>query len=303
MTVLSYRPKSSSYKFDFLIYIVPRFFASPVLFFLLLLAPFNALTQTSNQVARKFDEFGDALMTDIKARADNFAVELQNEPAAKGFIIVYHSRRDLPGISNRYAIRVKDYLVNPRGVEKERVVTVDGGEADCLAYEFWIVPPGTAPKPRYDAYQRNYTDPDAARKIDEYGYAVKNKRRRRDSVDYPTRADLLETFATELRREKRSFAYIVAYAHFSRTLLAVADEDYDVYYERRIDPPGTAVNELRLEKNALVKIYGVAPSRIRLIDGGYRKWRGLELWIVPRGEHPPIPTPNSFPPTGTRSKK
>jgi hypothetical protein len=56
---------------------------------------------------------------------------------------------------------------------------------------------------------------------------------------------------------------------------------------------------LRLEKQLLIGVFGILPSRIHLIDGGYRKWRGVELWIVPPGEHPPIPTPNSFP-TGRR---
>src|SRR5205814_2145609 len=148
-----------------------------------------------------------------------------------------------------------------------------------------------------------YTDPELARKIDEYGFSVKNRRGHKGASEYPTRADLLETFATELRREKRSLAYVIAYAHFSRTPLAVSDEDYDIYYERRIDPPGTVAEELRLDKEVLVKVYGIAPSRIRLIDGGYRKWRALEFWIVPHGEHAPIPTPNSFPPKRARTKK
>src|SRR5205085_51932 len=71
-------------------------------------------SQSDKYVARKFDEFGDVYVTDIKARADNFAIELQNNPMTKGFIIVYRSRRDLPGLSFRYADRIREYLVSTR---------------------------------------------------------------------------------------------------------------------------------------------------------------------------------------------
>ena len=55
-----------------------------------------------------------------------------------------------------------------------------------------------------------------------------------------------------------------------------------------------------LEKRHLIDTYGVPVSRIRTIDGGYRKRRSVELWIVPAGEPLPIPTPNSFPPLRAR---
>jgi hypothetical protein len=63
-----------------------------------------AQIRQSNQTARKFDEFGDIYMTDIKARIDGFAEALRNEPNARGFIIVYRTRRDLPGLSSRWLI-------------------------------------------------------------------------------------------------------------------------------------------------------------------------------------------------------
>ena len=272
------------------------FLTTSVLLFLFLSALNDASAQTSNQGARKFDELGDIQSSDLKARLDNFAIELQNDPAAKGFIIVYRSRRDLPGLSTRYAFRSKGYLVNSRGLPSERVATVDGGEADCLTQELWIVPPGTAPVPRSDAYPRYFADLDSARKIDEYGYDLREHRRSKAADEYPTEADFLETFAIQLRSEKSSLGYIIAYAHFTKTRQVVGDDEYDMYYERRVDPPGTARKRLVFEGKLLIKVYRIDPARIRLIDGGYRKWRSLELWIVPRGEHAPVPTSNSFPP-------
>jgi hypothetical protein len=62
-----------------------------------------------------------------------------------------------------------------------------------------------------------------------------------------------------------------------------------------VDPPGTAQKRLSLEKKRLIDTYGIPARRIRTIDGGYRKRREVELWIVPAAEPLPIPTPNSFP--------
>src|SRR5437016_13896820 len=96
-----------------------------------------ASAQTKNDVARKFDEFGDVAYSDLIARLDNFAIQLQNEPGTKGFILVYRTRRGLPGLNNAIALRSKYYLVNSRGVARDRIVTVDGGEADCQIQELW----------------------------------------------------------------------------------------------------------------------------------------------------------------------
>src|SRR5204863_8246308 len=83
-----------------------------LVFLVLLLIAGSVWPQPKDTTARKFDEFGDVQYSDLIARLDNFAITLQNEPNTKGFIVVYRSRRDLPGLSNRMAIRSRDYLVN-----------------------------------------------------------------------------------------------------------------------------------------------------------------------------------------------
>ena len=165
------------------------------------------LAQTQIETARKFDEFGDIQMSDIKARLDNFAIQLQNMPLSKGFILVYRSRRDLPGLSYRFAHRMEDYLVSSRGVEKDQVVAVDGGEADCLRQELWIVPPGTAPPPRSDAYQRHFVATDFAREFDELSWGDP------DVVPAVYEGEL-EAYAAALRAEPHALAYLVAYSGY-----------------------------------------------------------------------------------------
>jgi len=130
-----------------------------------------AFAQTSVETARKFDEFGDIEASNLIARLDNLAVQVQNEPRSKAFLIVYRTRRDLPGLSNRYAHRMRSYLVNSRGLPAERVVIVDGGVAACLSQELWIVLPGGAPKPRDDAYDNSYKP--SIYKFDEHYYQTR----------------------------------------------------------------------------------------------------------------------------------
>jgi len=92
--------------------------------------------------ARKFDEYGNIRFNDEKARLDNFAIQLQNEPAAQGYIIGYGSC-DAEGQTR--ANRAKDYLVNTRGIDAGRLVVVDGGCMPELKVELWIVPSGATP--------------------------------------------------------------------------------------------------------------------------------------------------------------
>jgi hypothetical protein len=94
---------------------------------------------------RKFDEYGNIRFNDEKARLDNFAVALQNEPGSTATILVYGS---CEGEAQQRGDRAKDYLVNTRGIEAGRITVVDGGCRSDLLVQLWIVPQGaTAPAP------------------------------------------------------------------------------------------------------------------------------------------------------------
>jgi len=92
---------------------------------------------------RKFDEYGNIRFNDEKARLDNFAIQLQNEPGAQGYIIGYGN---CGSAGQERGNRAKDYLVNTRGIDAGRLVVVDGGCMPELKVQLWIVPSGaTAP--------------------------------------------------------------------------------------------------------------------------------------------------------------
>jgi len=95
------------------------------------------------QPAVKFDEYGNIKFNDEKARLDNYAIQLQNQPGSQGTIIAYGS---CAGEAQQRADRAKDYLVNTRGIEAGRITTIDGGCRADLTVQLWIVPTGaTAP--------------------------------------------------------------------------------------------------------------------------------------------------------------
>ena len=95
---------------------------------------------------RKFDEYGNIRFNDEKARLDNYAIQLQNEPGSTGTIIVFGS---CVGEGQQRGDRAKDYLVNTRGIEAGRITVVDGGCRADLTVQLWIVPQG-APAPEID---------------------------------------------------------------------------------------------------------------------------------------------------------
>ena len=247
--------------------------------------------------ATKFDEFSDVQESDLKARLDNFAIQLNQLPDAKGFVLVYRSKRDLPGLSYSLAWRSKDYLVSSRGLTKDRIVAVDAGVASCLTQELWIVPKGTAPIPRTDTRIGYFYYPDVAWKFFEFGYLPREWYRhfgvtKSRDVD----EEYLEAFASEVKKKRSNIACIIAYAQYNpHAALVDYSGDHEPIADLRLDTPGTARRELLQHQSILMKTYRIPASRIRIIDGGYRKRRLVELWVVPDGEPLPVATPNSFP--------
>jgi len=96
---------------------------------------------------RNFDDFGDIKCEDEMARLDNFAVQLQIEPTAKGLIVVYggrHFRGRLPkeGEADARAARLKLYLTSRRGIPKDQVMVVNWGYLEEWHVQLWIIPHG-----------------------------------------------------------------------------------------------------------------------------------------------------------------
>jgi hypothetical protein len=94
---------------------------------------------------KRFDEFPSLAYDDVKARLDNLAIDLQNQPAAQGYIIAYSGRTSRIGQSDRLAARARNYLINTRGIDPSRLVVTNGGYRERDYFELWVVPQGAQP--------------------------------------------------------------------------------------------------------------------------------------------------------------
>jgi hypothetical protein len=95
--------------------------------------------------SRQFDVCCSCSFDDQKARLDNLAVELQNDPSTTTYVISYGGRTSRIGQADLLGTRARDYLVAQRGIDQSRIVVLNGGfrEEDCV--ELWVVPQGATP--------------------------------------------------------------------------------------------------------------------------------------------------------------
>ena len=93
----------------------------------------------------RFDEYGDIKFEYEKARLDNFAIQLSNEPLASGYIAMTAGEETFQNEATERLDRAKSYIVNVRGIDPVRVVTVDCGFTKDLTIRLWIVPFGATP--------------------------------------------------------------------------------------------------------------------------------------------------------------
>lgn len=95
--------------------------------------------------SRQFDVCCSGSFDDQKARLDNLAVELQNDPSTTTYVIAYGGRTSRIGQADLLGTRARDYLVTQRGIDQTRIVVLNGGfrEEDCV--ELWIIPRGATP--------------------------------------------------------------------------------------------------------------------------------------------------------------
>jgi hypothetical protein len=101
--------------------------------------------QISGFSPHKFAEYSNISLAGERKRLDRFARLLQHFPSTQGHIIAYGGKLAHAGEAQRLASRARSYLVNRRGVNPARLVTVDGGYKEQWTVELYMVPPGVTP--------------------------------------------------------------------------------------------------------------------------------------------------------------
>lgn len=99
----------------------------------------------------------------------------------------------------------------------------------------------------------------------------------------------LDNFAIALRHQPDSQGYIVFYGGRRQNY------PYCWSARQRLQRRGESQARAARLKPYLVSTRGIDPARVVVIDGGYRESWSAELWIIPKGESPPTPSPTIQP--------
>lgn len=227
-----------------------------------------------------FDEYGSIGGCDHSARLDNLAIEVQNNPNLKAYLVYYGPE----SISEVTLDILKDYLINSRGIGEDRLTTIYSGansNPNEPRIQLWLAPRG-APPPELVRYES---------KVETFN-GLFTEQERWESIYFgegeatgPPVPDVsLPTFIDMLKERQDTRAYIVA---FGGTESA----------------PGAWHRVSQLESERL-QSKGVTSNRIKIIYGGsYKESDGtkIQLWILPENAPPPvIDAGPELPPSSTK---
>lgn len=110
-------------------------------------------------ISTTHDEFPFIQRDDAKARLDNFVIQLQQQPDAKGYVIVYGGRTSPAGQADRLGTFARDYLVNERSFDPNRLIIMNGGYREADTFELWLVPTGATPPQATPTLQPSQVQP------------------------------------------------------------------------------------------------------------------------------------------------
>jgi hypothetical protein len=233
--------------------------------------------QETQGLARKFDEFGQVGGCDGGARLDNFAIQLQNEKDATGYVICYGPAGKGGGSAEGRCRLTEEYLVNTRGIDPSRFRIILGGlykEIGGSATELWLSPSEAEPPKPHD-----------------YGNPGKSFTGR--LAEFNT-SDALYGVYEEMENTGPSFGNS-PYAGLVDVLGQQPDTiGYIVAFNSQSAAPGAWRRGAREVAGALESGYGLGSDRIKIIYGGYRKLDDdystarVELWALPASAPPPV---------------
>ena len=233
---------------------------------LLILTCGGGAAQARKPKATRFDQFGKVGHCDLGARLDNFTIQVQNTRGSQANIISYGPEGEGPGTGRYFLELIKDYLVNSRGLNPNRVKTIYAGrnmDPTLPVIELWIVPKGAAsPEPQkyethLESFQGLFADEAASDNFDQYY---------EDEMGPGIPGTTDASFADILQQQKNATGYIVVYSGEDLT-------------------PG-AWRRLAQSQIDYFKAFKLEASRFKMIFGGHQKETRLQLWISPDGALP-----------------
>jgi hypothetical protein len=218
----------------------------------------------------------DILITDWKARLDSLAVDLQNAPGSRAYIVAYSEKYKLAGWPMRRGNQVISYLKVSRGVDEGRLSLVAGGFRESAGFEFWVIGPGEQLPVKPLDFSLAFAGERSPIIFDSYFlFSPREDWGEDGNLDvYSKSHDRFEPFVNFLRSDPGLRGCVIAYA-------------------ARRDRRGTDRRLAAAEKRAMMTTQSIAPDRVAALAGGTRPHKSVELWLVPPGAELPKPTPTA----------
>ena len=227
--------------------------------------------------ARLIDKFGEIQISDLKARLDFFATELQDNPGSTGLIAAYGATHRFPGWPMRRLRLMQSYLVSTRGLDPSAFAVVNAGLRDDTYFEMWLVPPGADPPAKPFDLSRLMSGEKTAQPFDRFTVMERGDPWESDEGDpHPDAPDLYQYLAEVLRSDPGLRACVIGYAARRGSRAAA----------RRIASRA---------KLTLATSHAVDVTRVVALGGGRREYQMIERWLVPPGAALPKPTPPARP--------
>lgn len=239
---------------------------------------------------------------ELGAALDLLAETLRTQVDDVAYVIVYGGydnpqsffhRYDPPGLFRRHALAVRNYLVRAKDVESRRFEVIDGGMRKRFQADIWLVARGQKPPSHSPDATSEIPESSQPRLFDEYGLYSES-----DMAEYFDPVSRLDGFAKGLAGQPGAVGYIIGYAQCldvseGRLVKKNGVDEFVTRDYKECDAVGTGRKIGTMEKRSLIRLFGTAPSRMLVVDGGYRDSQMVELWIVPANEKAPKPTPTT----------
>jgi hypothetical protein len=197
---------------------------------------------------------------------DNFTIQIQNTPGSRANIISYGPDGEGPGTGRYFLELIKDYLMNVRGLDSNRVKTTYAGRNTDLTQpviELWIVPKGAAlPElEKHETHLESFQGLFADQAADD-NFGLEYVEEMGPGIGETTHA----SFADILHQQKNATGYIVV----------SSGEDLSPGGWRRIAQ--SQVDHF--------KAFKLEADRFKMIFAGHQKETRLQLWISLDGKPP-----------------
>lgn len=206
--------------------------------------------------ARKLETIPNTHADNEQAYLDLLAKALTDNPSSRGFLIGYRKSDLPPGTFLMRIYGYRDYLVNKRGIEPNRMEIIEGDVKNETFTEMWLVPAGAKP-PAADS-QLNLV-PHLPLRFD---------------VAYPDCPAEVTVYLEDLVDSLRFYARALANSHVSAKIVAYPDRRSTV---RKVSYIAT---HARAE---LITRYGIDGERIAVVANNRRRTCSqIELWVTKR---------------------